>query len=136
MATISCFEEIQAWQKAREMNRAVYSATRSKGFASDIDLRRQIRRASVSAMSNIAEGFERDGSKEFLNFLSIAKGSVGEVESQLYVALDEDYISQAEFKQLKVLTSSTKRLIAGFMHYLRTSKQKGVKFVRETPESL
>jgi len=79
-------------------------------------------------MSNIAEGFERGGKSEFVQFLAIAKGSVGEVESQLYVALDQEYVTEDEFAAVKSLAVSTKRLIAGFMHYLRQSGMKGVKF--------
>jgi four helix bundle protein len=79
-------------------------------------------------MSNIAEGFERDGAGEFVQFLSIAKGSVGEVESHLYVALDEAYIAKAEFDAIKALTVSTKKLIAGFMRYLKRSGHRGQKF--------
>jgi hypothetical protein len=79
-------------------------------------------------MSNIAEGFERSGTGEFIQFLAMAKGSTGEVESHLYIALDEAYITADQFKQLRSLATSTKGLIAGFMHYLRQSGVKGVKF--------
>ena len=79
-------------------------------------------------MSNIAEGFERGGSAEFAQFLSIAKGSAGEVEAQLHVALDQGYISEEQFESIKEITSSTKKLIAGFMNYLKRSKLKGLKY--------
>ena len=88
MATFHRFEDIDAWQKARELTRAVYAASRSGSFSKDFALRDQIRRASISVMSNIAEGFERGGNKEFRQFLSTAKGSAGEVRAQRYVALD------------------------------------------------
>ena len=89
MATIQRFEEIEAWQVARELTRSVYECSKSGSFAKDFALRDQIRRAAISVMSNIAEGFERGGNAEFIQFLSIAKGSAAEVETQLYVALDQ-----------------------------------------------
>ena len=79
-------------------------------------------------MSNIAEGFERSGSAEFSQFLSIATGSVGEVEAQLYVSLDQQYINEDQFESIKDMTTSTKKLIAGFMKYLKQSKLKGRKY--------
>jgi len=87
-----------------------------------------MRRAAVSVMSNIAEGFERGGTKEFVQFLAIAKGSAGEVEAQLFVALDQKYISEGEFARLRDLAISTKRLIGGLMSYLRQSGMKGEKY--------
>ena len=91
MATFKTFEEISAWQKARELTKEVYKVTTHGAFGRDYGLRDQIRRASVSIMSNVAEGFERSGTGEFGHFLSTAKGSAGEVRSQLYVALDQEY---------------------------------------------
>jgi four helix bundle protein len=128
MATIRRFEEIAAWQKARELARMVYSCSDSGRFFRDYGLRDQVRRAAVSAMSNIAEGFERGGKAEFIQFLSVAKGSAGEVESQLYVALDQGYISQKQLDLALELSSSTKRLISGFMGYLRQSGLRGEKY--------
>ena len=87
-----------------------------------------MRRAAVSVISNIAEGFERGGTSEFIQFLAIAIGSVGEVEAQLYVALDREYITKEEFDSLRNLASSTKKLIAGFMKYLKRSNLKGQKY--------
>jgi len=130
MATFKCFEEIEAWQQARHLTRQIYTCTNAGQFAKDFSLKDQIRRASVSAMSNIAEGFERDGSAEFVHFLSIAKGSTGEVESQLYVALDQNYITQNQFDEFRQVTGSVKRLSAGLMTYLRHADVKGVKFKR------
>jgi four helix bundle protein len=89
MGTFRSFEDIEAWQKARSLTSRIYSESNSGKFQRDFGLRDQIRRASVAVMSNIAEGFERAGNKEFLQFLSIAKGSAGEVKSQLFVALDQ-----------------------------------------------
>jgi len=128
MASIQKFEDIEAWQKARELTNAVYSCSGKGVFAKDFGLRDQIRRAAVSVMSNIAEGFERGGSAEFLQFLAIAKGSAGEVEAQLYVALDQGYLKQEEFDSIKAVALSTKKLIAGFMNYLKRSNFKGQKY--------
>jgi four helix bundle protein len=128
MATLRWFEDLEAWQRARMLTRAVYECSKSRDFYRDYGLRAQIRRAAVSVMSNIAEGFERGGKKEFLQFLAISKASVGEVEAQLYVALDQCYITDDEFAALKGLAVSTKGLIGGLMRYLRQSDIKGVKY--------
>jgi len=128
MATLHRFEDIEAWQKARSLTKEIYACSGNGNFAKDFGLCDQIRRASVSIMANIAEGFDRGGTKELSNFLSIAKGSVGEVEAQLYVALDQEYISHNQFKKLFAMTSSTKKLIAGFMNYLKQTTIKGIKF--------
>jgi four helix bundle protein len=128
VGTIQSFEEIEAWQKARELTRAIYACSGKGTFSKDYGLRDQIRRAAVSILSNIAEGFERGGSAEFVQFLSIAKGSAGEVEAQLYIAFDQGYIDKDQFDSLKALASSTKKLIAGFMNYIKKSNIKGQKF--------
>src|SRR5205085_6049224 len=100
MNKIEKFEDIVAWQKARVLTKEIYASTKVGLFAKDYGLRDQIQRASVSTMSNIAEGFERGGDKEFIQFLSNSKGSCGEVKSQLSVALDQSYISAVSFGQL------------------------------------
>ena len=128
MARIEQFEDIDAWKKARELAQAIYEVTSVAEFARDFGLRDQIRRAAVSVMSNIAEGFERSGDKEFRQFLSLAKGSAGEVKAQLYVALDARFLSQEQFDQLYSLATETDRLIGGFMRYLTDSGYKGSKF--------
>jgi four helix bundle protein len=128
MSTIKRFEDIEAWQKARELTKAVYECSKKRAFVRDFGLRDQIRRASVSVMSNIAEGFERGGTAEFLQFRCIAKGSAGEVQSQLYVALDQQYITEEEFRSVREIAESTKRLIGGLLSYLRGSGLKGVKY--------
>ena len=128
MPTIKKVEDIEAWKKARELTRAVYNCSKIEPFSKDFALRDQMRRAAVSVMSNIAEGFERGGTKEFVQFLAIAKGSAGEVEAQLFVALDQKYISEGEFARLRDLAISTKRLIGGLMSYLRQSGMKGEKY--------
>jgi four helix bundle protein len=129
MATITKFEEIDAWKKARVLTQHIYEITGRGHFARDFGLRDQIRRASVSSMSNIAEGFERGGNKEFIQFLSDAKASAGEVKSQLYVALDAKFIDKSQFEELYHLANETSHLI-GFMRYLQTTPLRGTKFVR------
>ena len=128
MATIRRFEEIEAWKKGRELRKAIYRHSKRGEFAKDFALKDQIRRAAISVASNIAEGFERGGNKEFIQFLSYAKGSCGEVRDQLYVALDESYVSEAEFNALQETCLEVGRLIAGFMDYLTQSAIRGPKF--------
>ncbi len=128
MAKIATFEELEGWQRARELNRAVYDCSGSGRFAKDFALRDQIRRAAVSVMSNVAEGFERSGDREFLQFLAVAKGSCGEVRAQLYVALDQGYVSDQEFAKVSRIAIDTSRLIAGLIRYLRQSDLKGSKY--------
>lgn len=130
------FEDIEAWRQARVLTKDLYRLSSSGTFARDFALRDQIRKAAISVMSNIAEGFERSGNAEFVQFLSIAKGSLGEIESQLYIALDQQYISPEEFVQLTEQTNSIKRLIAGLMKYLGKSGYRGQKFVRETNDNV
>lgn len=128
MATFQAFEEIEAWKKARELTREIYTFSKQGLFAKDYGLHDQIRRAAVSSISNIAEGFERSGTGEFIQFLSMAKGSIGEVKSQLYVALDQGYISKPAFDRIFALAAETGRMIGGLMAYLRKSKIKGAKY--------
>ena len=128
MATFQRFEDIEAWQKARALTREIYKISQKEHFLKDFGLRDQIRRASVSIMSNIAEGFERSGTGEFMQFLSMAKGSTGEVKAQLYVAADQEYLDNKTFDKLYMLTAEISKMIAGLMNYIRTSKIKGVKY--------
>jgi four helix bundle protein len=128
MNKIERFEDIVAWQKARILTKEIYTASKAGEFARDFGLRDQIQRASVSTMSNIAEGFERGGDKEFIQFLSHAKGSCGEVRSQLYVALDQGYIVPVKFDTLSGQATEVSRLVAGFMSYLQSSELRGKKF--------
>jgi four helix bundle protein len=128
MNKIERFEDIVAWQKARILTREIYAATKSGEFAKDFGLKSQIQRASVSSMANIAEGYERGGDKEFIQFLSNAKGSSGEVKSHLYVALDQEYVSASAFDQLYGKADEVGRLIGGFMAYLTESQLRGRKF--------
>ena len=100
MAKIERFEDIDAWKKARELTKIIYEVTSQGKLATDFSLRDQLRRAAVSIMANIAEGFEREGNKEFRQFLATAKGSVGEVKALLYVALDAGLTSTEQFQRL------------------------------------
>jgi four helix bundle protein len=128
MGKIQKFEDILAWQKARELTREVYAHSKTGAFAKDFGLRDQIQRASVSIMGNVAEGFDRGGDKEFIQFLSVSKGSCGEVKSDLYVALDQQYINPIQFNQLYNSADEVGRLLAGFMVYLKQSDLRGRKF--------
>ena len=128
MPTVTRFEDLEAWQRARTLCNEVYAVSNKGIFSKDFGLKDQIRRASVSILSNIAEGFERSGSREFIQFLSIAKGSAGELRSQLYVALDQGYLAQRDFLRLTSLASETGKIAAGLMRYLRESAIKGTKF--------
>lgn len=128
MTTFRSVEEIDAWRKARELVKQVYAITKKSAFSKDYGLKDQIRRASISTMSNIAEGYERDGTREFIQFLSVAKGSTGEVKSHLYAALDQGYITQTEFETLSALAAETGSIIAGLMVYLKQSGLKGTKY--------
>ncbi|MEL6443615.1 MAG: four helix bundle protein [Bacteroidota bacterium] len=121
MATFTSFEDIQAWQLARALTRRVCALTQSGAFARDYDLVRQMRRASVSVMSNIAEGFERRSRKEFHQFLSIARGSAGELRAQCYAALDADYIDSKTFDELNGEARRIARMLNGLMRHLRST---------------
>lgn len=131
MATFKHFQDITAWQKARELVNGVYAISKRPVFFKDIGLREQIRRSSVSVMSNIAEGFERDGRREFIQFLSIAKGSCGETKSLLIVALDQRYLDDEEFRRLTGLADHTSNLLGNLMKYLVGTKIPGSKYRTE-----
>jgi len=128
MAKILRFEDIQAWQEAREFIREVYKVTRADPLARDFGLCQQLQRAAVSIMSNIAEGFERGGNKEFLQFLSVAKASAGESRSLLYTLYDLDYINRERFELLKSKLLGVSAKIFVFMEYLKSSNLKGSKY--------
>jgi four helix bundle protein len=128
MATFSRFEEINAWEKARELTKAIYAVRNQGLFNKDIGLREQIRRASVSVMANIAEGFDRGGKKEFIQFLSISRGSLGEIKSHLYVALDMNYIDQQTFDSLYKAADDINCMVFRLMAYLQKSTIKGLKY--------
>lgn len=128
MATIKQFEDLEIWQNARLICRKVNELTKNEKFRKDFSLVDQIRRSSGSAMDNIAEGFERDGNREFIQFLNISKGSIGETRSQLYRAMDYGYISEEEFELHKTECLSLSKQIRSFSNYLIQSEYKGHKF--------
>lgn len=128
MAGFKSFEEIDAWKLARNLSLKVYKLSAAQPFFNDYALRDQVRRAAISISSNIAEGFEREGNKEFVQFLSIAKASTAEVRSQLYLALDLGYISNEEFEQLKLEALNVGKTLSGLIKYLKTSELKGSKY--------
>ncbi len=128
MATFKCFEDIEAWKLARELCILVYKVTSKGEFAKDFGFKNQIRDSSGSSMDNIAEGYERDGTKEFINFLSISKASAAEVRSQAYRALDVGHISKDEFQEIFNLAERVGKADFGLMNYLKNCELKGIKW--------
>ena len=124
MTGIARFEDIQAWQTARELTNMVYALTSQDGFNRDFALRDQIRRAAVSVMSNIAEGFESRTDTQFINFLGIARASAGEARAQLYIAFDQKYITEEQFRESLMLGEKCARQIAKFIVYLENNPRK------------
>ncbi len=136
MSTVSRFEDLICWQKARNLVRQTYHLTRKPSFF-DFSLKDQIQRAAVSVMANIAEGFERGTKEEFLYFLYVARGSCGEVRSHLYVALDQEFITQEEFNLATNLAKETSAILYKFIESLKVSQFKGLrtKIVRQETEA-
>ena len=128
MVAIQRFEDLEAWKLARGLTNDIYDVTSTGEFSRDFSLRDQIRRASISIVSNIAEGYERDGDKEFVQFLYIAKGSCGEVRAQLYLAYDRNYLTPENFATLSSKAVQISRVISGLIKYLRQSQITGKKF--------
>lgn len=129
MATVTRFEDLDIWKEARKLSKEIYLLTlNNSDFKNDFRFRDQIRASSGSIMDNIAEGFERNGNLEFRQFLSIAKGSVGETRSQLYRALDFNYITQEVFEVLKKDSENLSGKINNFITYLNKKEFKGTKF--------
>jgi four helix bundle protein len=124
MAGITRFEDIESWKTARRLTNLVYDLGNQMGFNRDFGLRDQIRRAGVSVMSNIAEGFESRIDIQFINFLGMAKASAGEVRAQLYVALDQKYITEEQFQEAFALAQTCSRQIAKFISYLEANPRK------------
>ncbi|MCK9419481.1 MAG: four helix bundle protein [Nitrospirae bacterium] len=116
---IERFEDIEAWQLARELTRKVYCLTKKPEFAKDFGLKRQIQEAAGSSMHNIAEGFDSETNAEFIRFLRYAKRSCSEVQSELYIALDEKYISTEEFEDVYEQAKRTRAAVRGFINYLK-----------------
>jgi four helix bundle protein len=127
------FEDLNVWKQARQLTQEVYRLTKTETFFKDFGLRDQIRRAAISVMSNIAEGFERGGNQEFVQFLYVAKASCGEVRSQLYVALDQGYATANDSEKLLQLFRRLSGMISNLITYLRESDMKGEKFIRSKP---
>ena len=128
MATFKRFEEIESWKRARQLTNRVYELSGQGTFARDFALKDQVRRACVSIMSNIAEGHDRSGTGEFVQFLATAKASAAEVRCQLYVALDQGYIDNEAFEELGRTALETQCLIGGLINYLKRSGYKGTKY--------
>ncbi len=124
MGRLNTFEELECWKRSRLFNNEIYKLTKNNYFKEDYDLRRQIRRASISISSNIAEGFERNTDNEFKHFLYIAKGSAGEVRSQIYLAFDLNYIDKKTYQSLLKNVSIISKIISGLIKYLEKTKIK------------
>ena len=125
------FEELPVWQKARQLVKYIYSLTKGEKFSRDFSLVDQIRRASTSVMFNTSEGFERGSNAEFIQFLYISKGSAGETRAQLYVAIDQDYISLEEFQKGVSMCKDVSGQLSGLIDYLKGSRLKGEKFRKQ-----
>ncbi len=128
MATIKKFEDIISWQKARELNKVVGKMIDSGKFKRSYRLINQVEGSAGSIMDNIAEGFERSGNREFLQFLYISKGSCGEFRSQLYRAVDRDYLTTGEFEMMYKMSMDIIVLLQKLIDYLENSEMKGAKF--------
>ncbi len=120
MTTYSRFEDLPIWKLARKLTILVYGITYSPEFRKDFGLRDQIRRASISLMSKIAEGFEYETQAQFIAYLVRSKASAGEVRCQLYIALDLNYISEAQFQEAAILAEECSKQIYGFLKYLKS----------------
>jgi len=131
MATVQRFEDLEVWKKAREICKYISQLTQKDHFSRDFSLKDQIRRSSGSVMDNIAEGFERGGNKEFVNFLTYSKGSIGEVRSQSYRAYDYNYINEEELNILLANSNSLSERLGKFISYLKNSDLKGIKFTKQ-----
>lgn len=131
MARIEKFEDLEVWQNARVICLFVEELFETTGVGKNYRLRNQMEGSSGSIMNNIAEGFDRDGNKEFINFLSYSKGSTSELKSQTYRAFDKKLITEEQFQKLTGMCELEKNKIGAFMYYLKRSEFKGQKFNRE-----
>lgn len=128
MSLVKRFEDLDVWVAAKDASVMIYKITENESLRKDFGLKDQIRRASISIISNIAEGFERNGNKEFIQFLSIAKGSAGEVRAQLYIIKELEFINEEEFTLLNEKVTQVSKMLFGFINYLKQSELKGSKF--------
>ena len=128
MSTFKRFEDIESWQKSRTLAKIVADVVKQPVFNTDTKLRYDLKKTSGSIMDNIAEGFERGGKKEFIQFLSISKGSAGEIRSQFYRALDQELITNKQFDELYNLAEEIGKMLDGLMSYLRGSDLRGPKY--------
>ena len=122
---INNFESLQIWKEGTQLTKLIYSLTKTKPFSSDLGIRFQIQRATVSISSNIVEGFEKGNNNEFIRYLRIAKGSVGEVRNQLYLAYIVEYIDETTYSELTSKATSLSKQIGGFISYLEDKRRKG-----------
>ena len=132
---IKSFEDFEIWKEARHLTREIYTLSKATKFSKDFGLRDQMQRAAVSIMSNIAEGFERGGNQEFVQFLYIAKGSCGEVRSQLYIALDQEYVDQTVADKLLITLKHLSIMIKHLIDHLKRSGMRGPKCGNSNPSS-
>ena len=128
MATVKKFEDLEIWQLSRILCRDIFEIIQNTDLKNNYRLANQIDGSSGSIMDNIAEGFERNGNKEYLQFLSIAKASCGETRSQLYRVLDRNFIAESKFDDLKLKCEILSKKIGAFMNYLANTEMKGSKF--------
>jgi four helix bundle protein len=135
MATFAKFEDMEAWQKSRSLCQKLYMITGRENFSRDFKLRNQVNSSSGSMMDNIAEGFDRGSTAEFIYFLGIAKGSAAELRSQFYRALDRNYISQEEFDTLYDEANTISKMIMGQIKYLKRIEMKGSRYKKENSKS-
>ncbi len=126
--SVKYFEDLEVWRSARELTNRIYEVSAAGAFSKDYGLRDQMRRAAVSVMSNVAEGYERGGNPEFIQFLSIAKGSCGEVRCQLYVAADQGYLPKEQADQMIESLKRLSVMISNFIEYLKGSRYQGAKY--------
>jgi four helix bundle protein len=133
---ITRFEDLEGWQEARILVKAVYEATKAEAFRKDLRLSGQIQAAATSSMANIAEGFIRRSNREFIQFLFIAMSSAAEVQSHMYVAIDQGYVSQDKFDEIYNQAEKTSRLISGLINYLRTNERRYEQEKRKKREKL
>jgi four helix bundle protein len=132
MSTFKRFEDIEVWKKSMVLTSRIYKITNQPVFSRDFYLVNQLRKSSVSVASNIAEGFERDGNKEFINFLYISKGSCGELRCQLYIAKDQEYLQAESFQEMYNLATEISVSLNKLIKYLQETDYKGIKYKNGT----